>query len=251
MHVDEDDRKAWLTKAWHNVWWLAAGELWRARVSYLATALFTVIVALFAFALSSGFYSGFDGTPGFFLDMYFLLICCNLALNWTAPGYWQPGEDLLSKRLRFLRTLPIALRELVASRAAVMVATLAVMAPIFFLTLYLLSGDLRADLGPARFLSFAAIWSGYALLMGALGLYLEWGFSGERLLALQFVWAASLVALALLAGVLGVGIFAGTVELARSHGPLPAVVALLIGLAGLALSGWATTKRLRHRDLSV
>jgi ABC-type transport system involved in multi-copper enzyme maturation permease subunit len=232
----------------HAVRWLLADELRRSWISYLGTALLTVVVALFALALVSGFYAT-GGDLSFFVDMYLLLMFANLALNWAAANYWRPADDMLSERLRFLRALPVTLRELVASRIAAMVALLAVTAPIFFLVLYLLSGDLRGELNPARYLAFVGIWSGYALVMGALGLYLEWGFSGNTLFKLQLVWTAALVAVALVASLLGFGIFAWTVDLARSYGALPAILALLSGAAALALSGRETARRLGRRDL--
>lgn len=229
--------------------WLAAEELRRSRLSLLATALATVILALLASALVLGFYAERAAYASFALDVYLLAACCNLALNWTAVGYWTPTEDRISRRLAFLRSLPIPTRALVAGRALVMVLTLAVMASVFFLALYRLSGDLRADLGPAGYLGFAGIWSGYALLMGAFGLYLEWGFSGKTLFRAQFVWVGALLAAAATANLLGVRLFAGSVELARAFGPLAGFVALLVGAAGLALSTLATARRLRRREL--
>lgn len=237
-------------ETWRNARRLAGRELRRSCRSFLWTTVFTAVAALFASTLVYGFYEVEELTD-FFVDMFFLLVCANLSLNWAAVDYLQPGADLLSKRLRFLKSLPIAAWDLAVSRAAVIVVTLAIVAPVFFLVLYLISGELRTELGPAGYVSFVGIWSGYALLMGALEMYLEWSFSGDRLFAFQLVWIVTLIAAALAAELLGWPVFGITVDLAEVYGFVPAVVTLLVGGLALAFSVRTTARRLARRDLSA
>lgn len=235
---------------WSSARRLAGSELRRSWRSFLLTAFVTAVLGLFASTLVYGFYE-VEGLTNFVIDLFFLLICANLALNFTAADYLQFSEDPLSKRLRFLRSLPVAARDLAAGRAAALLVTLAVMVPVFFVTLYLASGGLRAEFGPAGYLSFVGVWSGYALAMGALEMYLEWGFPGSRLFVFQLIWIVALVAAALAAGSLGWPVFGGVVDLSGAYGASAAVAALLAGFLALALSVWATARRLGGRDLSA
>lgn len=244
-----------MAATWRNAWWLAGREARRAWAGYLLTAGATLLIGLFASVLAEIAYvdrpRANPRLNNYLVDMMFLLILANLGQPWLGGDYYQVWRDPFSQRLAFLRALPIPLRELVLSRVLRLVATLVLLAPLFFLPLYRFSEDLRARIDPSHFLTFAAIWCGWGLLMGGLGLYLEWATSGKALFAAQLVWSLALALLPVAPALAGRRIVRGTVEAAQAYGAFAATLALLAGAAGLALAGWATGRRLARRDLAA
>ena len=252
-------REARRVKTWRDAWWLAERDARRAWLSFPATALLAVALGLFTGVLTSDVFHAraeHDAIfPSLLLDFYFmgvagLFLTLNALFNKDYSAYWR--RDYLSKRLFFLRSLPIGVRELVLSRVIIMLLTLVVTAPCFFLPLYLVSADPAFGSDPVRYAWFVALWLGYALFAGGANMYAWLGTDGRTNL-----WVA-LIVMALLALVIGlsnaafgVGIVVGTMGLVRAYGPLPAVLALLAGLGTLFLWALAMERRLERRDLSA
>ena len=228
----------------------------RTWVSFPVAGVVASVLGLYA----GGFLISADATegPGRGIvvplgDFWFLAVIPVLAINFlfNRDYYYRLSGDNLSRRLAFLRGLPISAATLVAGRVAYMLLALVISAPVFFVTAYGASGMLRERLDPVEYLSFAAVWCGYALMMG--GLY-------------AFVWHAvawktqlravpALIALYLISAVLfnlavDGGLVAWTIEVAASHGLLAATVAIVVGASGMAAWAVATARRLERRDLS-
>ena len=235
-------------------------------MSFPATAFVVLLVGAFAGALLNGvFFVVRDGSGesldvkmnSFMLDAWFLFlvplfITQNVLFNRDYASYWR--TDYLSKRLHFLRSMPIEVRELVASRVLILLFSVLILAPCFFAPLYLVS-DLEgepAGLGFSGHLWFALVWVGYSLALGGANLYGWLAVSGRTSLwiALAATPAAILVVV-LLNWWVGVPVVMTTLELSRTHGPLLAVFALAVGFVGLFLWARLMERRLRRRDLSA
>lgn len=236
---------------------LVAQELRRTWLSYVATAFGNVFFGLLA---ASTFWTAARlnaegqrfGVPNFETDLIFLLLVSLLSLNWISRSYAMVWEDPFSRWLGFLRTLPVPVREIVTARAAVMVGVTVVMTGVFFVPFYALNSPgnpmFTETIPMPEYLWFAGIWLGYALLLGGPGLYLELGVRGKMMLWIQIaVVVAILAVLSVLTG-LGVHLVWGSFRLVELYGPLPALAAITIGLAGMALGHRATVRRLRTRS---
>ena len=249
-------------KTWRDAWWLAERDVRRAWLSFPATALLVLVLGFFtgliANDVSSGRWSGrgaFDSIfPSLLLDFYFLgvagpVLTLNVLFNKDYSAYWR--RDYLTKRLFFLRSLPIGVRELVVGRVLVMLFTLLVMAPCFFVPLYLMSAEPAFGSDPVRYAWFAVLWLGFALFVGGANMYAWLATDGRTNV---WVAAVAIVSIALVVGLLnaafGVGIVTGTMGLVRAYGPLPSVLSLLAGLGALFLWALAMERRLKRRDLS-
>lgn len=238
---------------------LIAQELRRTWLSYAATAVGNFFFGLLAASL---FWSALRlnaegqrfGVPNFETDIVFVALVSLLSLNWISRNYAMVWEDPFSRWIGFLRTLPVPVRDIVTARASVMVGVTIVMSGVFFLPFYALNSRdnpiFTETVPPLEYLWFIGIWSGYALLLGGLGLYLELGVRGNMIFLVQGATLVIMfVVLFVLTG-LGVHLVWGSFRLVELYGPLPAIAAIIIGLAGMALGQRATVRRLRTRSFS-
>jgi hypothetical protein len=170
-----------LARSWRDGLWLAGQDARRAWPSFPATALTALIGGLY----TGAFLLAIEGEGVFYdflLGFWFLMLVPVLGSNFlfNRDYYYNLREDNLSKRLAFLRSLPISAGAVVVGRAAIMLLTLACAAPAFFSSIYLSSPTLQARLGPAQYLAFSLGWLGYALFMGGFLLFVWLGLPWRK-----------------------------------------------------------------------
>lgn len=228
--------------------WLAGREVRRTWLSYPVSGLAMVLLGLLASAAVYGvrFEEWYNATLP---DYLFLFSAAVLAMNWVSRDYFSSWLDSFSMRLLFMRELPISPGTLVMSRMMAMSLALVFTVPAFFLPIYLLS-DLD-QLGRG-YLWFVLIWIGYSLLGAGGHLYLELGVHGRTYNLIYFALAfVGLALLAFLEWAVGLRVVERAAGLAQDHGPLAAIVSLVIGATGFALLGRAAVRRIERRDLST
>ncbi len=250
-------------KILHNTWWLAGKDVKRTWVSYPAAALGAMFAGFIATILLNGVFviEGFgasgrtlaENANGALLDGLFLSWVPVLTINalGSRDHAARFGEDHMSRRVYFLRSLPIDVWELVASRGFIMALTAAITAPFFFVPPYLFSEPLDR-LDPVQYLSFSGIWLCYALLVGGFYTFVWLSVSRrvDRWITLSLV-PVLLLAPVILNFVFGVHLVERTVELSQTSGPLTGFFAIMLGVGGLFLWGLATVRWLEKRDLSA
>lgn len=233
---------------WQEAAWLGGKEIRRSWLSYPGTGLAMLVLA---FIFSPTIDESLEGSYTAFLpDFIFLGLGAVLAVNWLSREYRQAySRDTFSERLIFLRSLPVPSEAIVGGRMISLCFALLFTVPAFFTPLYLLT-----DLGQLgwSFVWFILIWVGYSLLGAGLWLLAEFGLSGRTYTILSFAsvpvlivavltleWAVRLRAVERLSG------------LAQSHGPLTAIVSLMVGAVVFAVIARAATRRIESRDLSA
>ena len=205
---------------------------------------------------------GFGRTEGSFqerlngslADLFFLSVCPALGINLIFNRDYgaRYRHDNMSRRLAFVRGLPISAGEIVTGRSLTMLLAFAIAVPCFFLPLFLVSPGVDGRTGTAEFCSFAAIWVGYALFAAGFYGYAWLGFSGREDIKGAFGLLVGFLLTAVACNfVLDVHLVSCSMGLAREHGPFVAVPALAAGATGFVLWGFATRSRLQKRDLSV
>lgn len=239
-----------------EVWWLVREDVRRTWISFPAVVLTSLLMGSYVGGLlfAPEFAEGVgDGLVGFLRDFLFLTLIPVLGVNFlfNRDYYYSLKEDNLSKRLAFLRALPIPAVSIVAGRAAIMLISLGFAVPSFFAAVYLLSGASVTGLGIGGYLAFAAAWVGYALFSGGFLLFVWLGLSWKTELK---VLIALPVYNTLLAGLLNLalfedGIVAESLELARTRGWLPATLILLTGAVAFVAWARAAARRLEKREL--
>lgn len=129
----------------------------RTWVSFPVAAVVASLLGLYA----GGFLVSADATegPGSGIvvplgDFWFLAVIPVLAINFlfNRDYYYRLSGDNLSRRLAFLKELPVSAGALVAARVAYMLLAFVFSAPAFFATAYGSSDLLRARLDPAEYL---------------------------------------------------------------------------------------------------
>ena len=234
--------------------WLAGADIRKSWISFPVAALTALVPGLYVVLLYSAVSDGSMSAFGtFLLDAWFLLVVAVLNVNFlfNRDYYYRFSEDNYTKRLSFLRGLPIRGRAVVAGRAMYMAVALVCGAPSFFLAPYLASPGLRAMIDPLDYAWFVGIWIGYALFAMGFLLFMWNGLSFQaeiRLLPILFPgWCFLTAAVSNL--VLGDGLTMALIQMAKVNGPFAAVTSLAIGCAALIL--WATVAErwLRRREL--
>lgn len=252
----------------HNAWVLSKGEINRGWVSYALTTFVVLLIGFFV--VSTDFFNllyawGEDTSrardlapSNGFLDFLFLFFTSNLAYNWFAEGWFFPRRDVFLKRYAYLRTLPIGSGALISGRALTTIFTLLLLSTTFFVPSYILVTLLateqfleaaRSQLTAMQYLWFAMLWTMLGLVAGGFSLYLESGVRGSKILLFQLVWFLPFVFLALVVSPAVDGIVASSVRLVQSYGPIPAIIAILVGVPLFLLWTLVAKRRLERRDL--
>lgn len=232
--------------------WLAGADIRKSWVSFPVAAVVCLLPGFYATFLFAEALGGSSRLESLLLDYWFLLVVAVLNVNFlfNRDYYYRFSEDNYTKRLSFLRGLPISPRTVVAGRAMVMAVALSCSAPSFFLVPYLVDPGIRATMGPAGYLWFAGVWVGYALFAMGFLLFMWNGLSWRAERGLLWLFPASVVVAALVSGLLfDDGLVLAAVRAAQTHGPLAAGTAILFGVLSLALWARAAEAGLRGRDL--
>lgn len=238
--------------------YLAREELRSARWSFisgLAASLALGVAAAILASLSLRTPGAPGSAAGFALDFAFLL-----AVGYShSPRMWTVSmkpiyEKHLSRRLSFLKTLPVREGEISAALALSKALAVAGFAAAFFVPLSVTGAEV--GLGVLEYLSFVALWVGCALALGGVSLYLELRF-GDKVSFTMFcvIFAVLGAGLGMTYGaVLGGGSKAGVVlrvaEFVAGGGAYAGPVSLLSGAALLAALTALAARGLRKRELS-
>lgn len=238
--------------------WLAGKEIQRTWPSYLITAALALLFGVFAvFVLDALRTDPADGAGSAGLDIFFIFGVSAFTTNSLSRDYLRSwGGDTFSKRLHFLRSLPISAGEVVAGRVLTMLPALVLNSLAFFVVIYVASesygGGLVEQLETGEYLAFVGIWVGYAVFCGGAWLYGELGLHGRTYNRIAFgVMALVLVLLVAAEWLLDARIVARTIGLAEEYGALPAILALLMGVVVFALWAMVVVRRIERRDLPL
>ena len=251
-------REVQTDSTWRNALWLAGRELRRTRFSYLATMVLAALYGLFAVVLLDNLpvSSMPDTLASAAADIFFMFGVSTFGTNALSKDYLYSWGDTFSKRLGFLRSLPVSAEGLVASRVLTMLVALILNSAAFFTTIYLLSGSsgeqLVARLGFGEYLAFAGIWVGYAIFCSGAWMYGEFGLHGKTYNQIVLgVLSVAFIVLAFSEWLFDARIVERSIYLADSYGPFPAILALLVGGAAFVLWSRAAVRRIERRDLMV
>lgn len=239
-----------------EVWWLVREDVRRTWISFPTVILTSVLMGSYIggflflpeFAAEVG-----NELAGFLRDFLFLTLMPVLGVNFlfNKDYYYRLKEDNLSKRLTFLRELPISALTIVAGRVVIVLISLAFATPSFFASFYFLSRSSGIELGIGGYLIFVTTWIGYALLMGGFLLFVWLGLSWKTELKVLIVLPVYNTLLAVLSNLVLFkdGVVAESLKLAGTRGSLFAILILLVGASAFAAWARAAARRLEKREL--
>jgi len=240
-------------RGWRDALWLAGRDVRRTWLSFPVAAFVALVLGMYVILLYSVAFGGEAGRwiGRFGLDLWFLGLVPVLSVNFffNKDYYYRIREDNLSKRLAFLRGLPISADRIVFGRVAIILLTLACTSPSFFMTPYLLYDEIGERAGGARYLCFVAFWLGYALFMAGFLVFVWLGLSWETERRILFALPAIYLLVAIISSLFfEEGLVAEVLELARDRGPLLTATSVA-GIISLFFWAKAAESGLRKRDL--
>lgn len=238
--------------------WLAKKELKYQWIAFLLTVIVTIVFALFTSTLLDQAARKLFGEETMYynfilLDILFVAMTPSLAAIYISKPYLNiqaVKDDPFSKRMAFLRSLPISVSVLALSRTLIMLTTLLVMSVAFYITITIALPDTFFSLISLKeYGIFVLFWFGYALAIGGVNPFIEFGTNGKILHLNPFISIVIFLVVVLnFYHFVGQGVVEWVITLVKIHGLPFAVYALLIGAIGSY--GWniLLLLRLKKRD---
>ncbi|KHF38534.1 hypothetical protein [Halalkalibacter okhensis] len=187
------------------------------------------------------------------LDIFFVAIVPSLAAIFMSGPYLSfqtIKDDPFTKRMAFLRTLPIPVTVIALSKTLMMLITLLIMSTIFYGAMaFALPDSFFTYVTLPEFFVFILLWFGYSLALGGMNPYIEYGTSGKVLHLLPFVWIALMFGLFFsFRHIVGHSIVEWSLLLVKDFGWFSAIVSIIIGVMGCFLWHKLLMRRLKKRD---
>ncbi|OLO37076.1 hypothetical protein BTR23_14175 [Alkalihalophilus pseudofirmus] len=241
-----------------QAFWLAKKELKSQWVAITMTLGATIFIGLFSSILLEQSVRKLFGAEMMFynhtlLDIIFLVMTPSFAAIFMSRPYltFQTiKDDPFSKRMALFRTLPIPIATLSLSRILLMIGTFIVMSLAFYVTITIaLPTQFFELMTPVEYLIFILFWLGYALAIGGINPFVEYGTNGKILHLLPWVFiVVFLTTVFIFYNLVGQGIVETVLVLIKSHSWPLAAVSLVVGVCGSYLWNKLLTMRLLKRD---
>ncbi|WP_168413135.1 hypothetical protein [Bacillus salacetis] len=241
-----------------DAWWLARKEFRFYKISIGFSVVVTILLAaLISFSLeqsdSNVFHPEGSKDKFIFMDIIFVLVTPSLSAIFMSGPYLSlkaVKEDPFSKRMAYLRSLPIPVNVLSLSRTIMMLMTFTLLSLVFYATFtFVLYDQIFEHLTVAEYFTFLVIWLGYAAAMGGFNPFIEYGTNGKVLHTVPYLLMILLAfVIFVFYQLAGNGIVESTISLSTTIGWPIALLFLFVGAAGCV--GWnkLLTVRLARRD---
>lgn len=241
-----------------DAWWLARKELQFYKIplgfSVLATILIAALISMnLEQSIRNATLPEMANDQFWFIDFVFVLVTPSLAAIFMSGPYLSfraIKEDPFSKRMAFYRSLPIPIKILALSRTIIMLITLTLLSIVFYSTITIALHDrLFQYLTFGEYFTFVLIWLGYAVALGGMNPYIEYGTSGKVLHLFPYLaFVLFAFGIVLFYKIVGNGIVESTIMLSLKIGLPIAILFLLIGIVGCVIWHLLLTKRLSSKD---
>lgn len=241
-----------------QAFWLAKKELKYHLLPIVFTVLVTVFIGVFTgFLLEESVRALFNAEATsynrFLLDMMFIGLTPAFASIFMSGPYLSfqtIKDDTYSKRMALFRSLPIPVSVLSLSRTIVMLITLLIMSSAFYITISIVLSEHFFELFIVKeFIIFLIIWFGYALALGGLNPFIEYGTNGKVLHTVPFVFIAIFIITVLIFyNLVEQGIVETMLFLVKDVGWPLALISFIVGCIGCFVWNKLLTIRLERRD---
>ncbi|WP_379158432.1 hypothetical protein [Paenibacillus sp. sgz5001063] len=184
-------------------------------------------------------------------DILLLTITPTLGFTFSRRTMKYFSEDSYTRMLAYMRSLPVPAAVILCKRKLHAVFSLSLNGMLFFGLIYATSSQIRSELTITAYLTFALIWTGFALLMSGLYIFIELLVSGKIYFFLLMLITLLSMGVALLIGEFGGNLFLYTLQSAEDWGFASPLMwaTLLLGTVSVQLFSKWTLYRLKSRDL--
>lgn len=241
-----------------KAFWLAKKDIQQSWISVsvtiVVTAFLGLITAIFLEQLVSNLFgSKTNDSMALAIDIMFLGMTPSLAALFMSGPYLSfraIKEDPFSKRLAFFRSLPIPVNILALSRTIFMLTTLIILSSIFYIVLAIsLPQQFYLYITLNELVLFILCWFGYALALGGMNSFIEYGTNGKILHTVPYIFMGVLfLVIIIVRQVTGHGIVEWSFLLVKDYGWIAAFSMMAIGIFGCTIWNHVLFKRLLKRD---
>jgi hypothetical protein len=239
----------WMT-SWQGAKILFQHEMRRSWIGLLITMVFFTYVNIVMMPLFNELLEekASDENIRWVADLLYLTILPNMGflMNRSYMKYWQ--KDPFTRKIAYWRTLPIGLTSMVRARMLQLITVLSVVGAFFFITQYLLQGELRTLLTPGEYLIFVLVWIGYALTIGANYVIFEQLLSGKKYLIVCLSYLGIFVVIAFVSWWTDSEVVFQTIKVSQDEEVLWPICSLLIGFMMTAAAGLWIRRKLALRN---
>ncbi len=236
---------------WQRAWWITKQSLRRSKIGFLISVLLNIYLSvIIGFMSIREIYSipreQLTWRETFVTDGL-LLICVSVmgfVMTKDYRTYWS--SDSFTRRLVFLRAMPIRVEEIVLARFQQMVVCMLLLSASFFLPLYYFSG-FADQISVWQYIEWAVTWLGISIMIGGFYVYVELGTTGKQYLLVSFLVTGLTLMAAIAIGLTGFSLFLTTVDLIEQYGLLVPILSHIVGF--VIMLGWIKLceRRIRTR----
>ncbi|TMV43107.1 hypothetical protein FE783_36165 [Paenibacillus mesophilus] len=236
---------------WGNAWFIVKADLrrtkWGLVVSTLMYAYFSVFGSFIVNELFPNSPEPVSMHVSFLADIMFLcsMSCIGFFMTGEYRYYWR--SDVFTKRLMYMRSLPIDTKELVLARYMQMGINLLYLSIIFFVPFYFIC-VLGEMLTVAEYISFAIVWMSFGACMSILFAYKEMCGSGKSYFWFCMLGVVAYFAASGAAWYAGFGFVKLSVELVDQFGLFVSLASLLITWIWTLAWSRITKQKISRRD---
>jgi CRISPR-associated Cas5-like protein len=238
---------------WSNAWFLVKQDYKRFVLGIIVSILLVLYFSGFSSFLAREILAGGGERPlwiaSFLIDILFLssMSTIGFIFNGEYGKYWI--TDVFTKKLLFMRMLPIDLRELLLARYIGFFINVVFLSAVYFSFFYVLTG-FGQHYTFGQFMSFLLLWISFGICSGAFYIYKELGSNGKSYFIYSFAIVGVLIALSGATSGFGYGFFATSLRLAERF-PLPsAIIGLLFAALWAIWWGRRTERKIRMREFA-
>jgi hypothetical protein len=245
-------------EVWRKAWWLAKHEMKRGWGGWIVSIIFFLYAAVVLGTMAGQEMTVRPGkavyyVSGIGINLFALAVIPNLGFFFSRRHFTYFRKDSFTKRLAFLKRLPVSDEVLLISRYMQLVVATACMSVVLFLPIFIVY---QSDLTPVvrlsawEFVEFSLIWIGYSLAMGSFYVYWEMGSSGKTYFTSCLLIAAAYLLVGSAAFLINYrSLWILAMQGVKAYGPMLPLLSLLLGIGSLLFWSWATKRRLERRDL--
>ncbi|MDT8860546.1 hypothetical protein N0O92_09895 [Alkalihalobacillus sp. MEB130] len=242
----------------NQAFWLVKKELKTNWTALLLTVLVVIFLGLFATIFLEQAARALFGQEVMYynnpvLDILFVALLPSLSTIFMSGPYLSfqtIKDDPYTKRMAFIRTLPIPVKIVALSRTCLMLLILLLMSIAFFgAIVYKLPSDFYQFVSAKELIIFIFAWFGYSLALGGMNPFIEYGTSGKVLHLVPLFWIGLMMGLFVgFHSIVGYSIVEWSLLLISQYGWIVAVVSIIFGGIGSAFWHKLLTRRLAKRD---
>lgn len=232
-----------------NIRHLIKRELLRDRLGLVAGLIINIVFSVLAVALME---AADNVVKAVLRDVFFLSIIGTLGYSLMAReyrSYWWNTRPV-TKKLIFLKSLPVSTAEIVYSRTIIFLLTVVVTGAAFFIAFNLGWQMEDVPIPLKEKISYSLVWMSYAIGIGSVYLWMELSLKEKAYFIGCFVFLGIFLMLAVILQLAGTSLIDLILEGNRQYGAIVPLASIAVSIIVCLVSVKAAVRGLERRDLA-